>query len=180
MHDAPRQERWTAIRDAIEPPLLGKVLLDFGCHEGAFVGAAAKAGMTAYGVDRDETALVLARARWGLLGAHFLCKDIVDLDNFQMLHADVALLLSTWAYIVRDRGAFTGELLIHDLLASIPVLFFETQLWGDGPGPAFLKTDDDVRRMLERYGELQPIITLPVAGREAFRTVWKVSSTPSV
>ena len=55
------------------------------------------------------------------------------------------------------------------------MLFFENQLAGDGPGPEFLQTDIDIKRMLESMADrVEPLITLPVYDRNAERTTWLV------
>ncbi len=153
-------------------------MIDLGCHEGAFVGAAAREGMRAYGVDRDLESLVTAMKRWHPIAKGFMSWDLAQATNF--FQADVALLLSTWAYVVQEHGRVKGKMLLEDIIADVGCLFFETQLAGDGPGPSWLETDEDVRRLLLQYGEPELVITLPVGGRDATRTVWKVSSTPSV
>ena len=58
--------------------------------------------------------------------------------------------------------------------ARSPVLFFETHLRGDGPGPDFLESNTDVAAMLNRLGKIEALTTTPVAGRDAYRTVWSV------
>ena len=46
------------------------------------------------------------------------------------------------------------------------------RLYGDGPGTDFMRSDDDVHNYLAQFGVVAP--TLPVTGRPASRTVWRV------
>jgi len=53
-------------------------------------------------------------------------------------------------------------------------LFFETQLYGDGPGLPEHKTDDDVYKFLKQFGKVEKLVTIPVFGRDAARSVWRI------
>jgi hypothetical protein len=65
---------------------------------------------------------------------------------------------------------------LEQVIRDAGVFFFETQLWGDGPGPNFLQTDDDVQGLLLSVGAkvAKPLATFPVTGRPGRRTVWRV------
>ncbi len=62
------------------------------------------------------------------------------------------------------------------MIRQAGVFFFENQLAGDGPGPAFLQEDKDIRAMMFCLGAttVNVIGTFPVTGRPASRTVWMV------
>lgn len=107
-------------------------------------------------------------------GCLFWQANIMDF-TFENFDLDVILLFSTWAYIYNDYGRERAFQLLADIVKSCGILFFETQLAGDGPGPDFLVTDDDVANMLGQFGTPQPLATIPVTGRPASRTVWRVS-----
>jgi hypothetical protein len=178
--------RWAAIaiqlnvreRDGVGPE--GKTLLDLGCHTGDITAMARVDGLDVVGVDRGDwphvgfDSVTAARALWGDMGCQFESRDILKLPDAAFAR-DVVLLLSSWAYIVRDYGKDNGIELLARIVGRCGVLFFEPHLCGDGPGPDFLKSEDDVAALLKRVGDAEPIITLPVAGREASRTVWQVS-----
>ena len=75
-----------------------------------------------------------------------------------------------------DPWRDAGDCVFDRKAAKAAILFFETQLAGDGPGPAALKTDDDVAQLLHSLGAstVNAIATYPVTGRPASRTVWEV------
>ncbi len=187
--DTPRViRRWLAVLGALEGlrpdnPLVGKTLLDLGCFQGDFCAMAAADGMVATGVDSGgfqsgENSIQRAIDLWdgmrvGTLvrGCFFYQQNIMDWTQFGY---DAVFLFSTWAYILNDYGRDAAFALLDRIVKSCGVLFFETQLAGDGPGPDFLVTDDDVANMLGQFGSPQPLVTIPVAGRPASRTVWQV------
>lgn len=183
--DSPRIiRRWMAVLGSLGgltlgSPLEGKTLLDLGCFQGDFCAMAAAEGMLATGVDRGgfrqgEDSINLALSLWADREdvVNFEHLDILDVDSFRY---DAVLLFSTWAYIHNEYGKEKAFDLLDRIVAQCGTFFFETQLAGDGPGPDFLVTDDDVGNMLGQFGTPQPLVTIPVTGRPAERTVWKVS-----
>lgn len=176
-------DRWIAVRGALGGDedgawdcLAGRDVLDLGCHTGEMVAMAAAEGARAVGVDRDADVVGQARDLWGgfgadTIGCQFLCADIV---GYEPEAADIVFLFSTWAYMVQEHGREAAEETLALLIARSQVLFFETQLRGDGPGPDFLQTDAGVAGWLGRWGEPEKLTTLSVAGRDAHRTVWSV------
>lgn len=175
--------RWLAILDHLGAdrdlglPLRGKTLLDLGCYRGDFVALAACEGMIASGFDHGnflpgEDSIAWARERWSHLPVGFEYADIMKLDTFDF---DVVLLFSVWPYLVRDHGRDAAEAKLSEIIHDCGTLFFETQLLGDGPGPEFLRSDADVRSLLTRHAsEVTKLVTIPVAGRDASRTLWAV------
>lgn len=154
------QERW----NAIEPRLIGKTLLDIGAYKGDFVKLAVASGLSAKGVDITP------------VDSYVVTAEATTLTT-QDLKVDNILLLSTWAYIVRDHGKVKALAFLKRVVKNSEKLFFETQLSGDGPGPSFLKTDADVVEMFFKLGAVKayPLITLNIEGRDAKRTVFEVA-----
>ncbi len=188
-YDTPRvARRWGAVIGSLGAtttlglPLADKTFLDLGCFQGDFTALAATEGMVATGVDQGgfrtgENSIANARRLWadfpfGTLD--FVQDNIVNLATY--LRADVVLMFSTWPYIVRDFGRAVAHQVLEAIIDNAGVFFFETQLYGDGPGPAFLPRDQDVGDMLAACGAktVKPIGTFAVTGRPAKRTVWRV------
>lgn len=156
--------------------VVGKTLLDLGCFQGDFGALAAAEGMLPMGVDQGgfrqgEDSIAIAQEMWVGTPCQFTKTNIMDWRDFEY---DVVLLFSTWAYVYNDYGQDMAYGLIARILEQCGVLFFETQLEGDGPGQKYLVTDDDVGNMLGQFGIPNPIGTFHVAGRPANRTVWQV------
>ena len=176
-------DRWIAVRGALGGDedgawdfLAGRNVLDLGSHAGEMVAMAAAEGARAVGVDRDADVVGQARDLWGgfgadAIGCQFLCADIV---GYEPEAADIVFLFSTWAYMVKEHGREAAEETLALLIARSQVLFFETQLRGDGPGPDFLQSHADVGALLNRYGEAERLAMIPVIGRGAYRSVWSV------
>jgi hypothetical protein len=143
---------------------------------------AASEGMRATGIDQGgfrtgENSIHRARALWGDLpfgSVEFHQQDIMSYEKF--FYHDVIMMFSTWPYIANCCGREMAEDLIGRIVRACGTFFFETQLYGDGPGPEFLKTDADVEAMLRRFGHVTNVATFPVTGRPASRTVWKVEA----
>lgn len=183
-YDTPRVlRRWLAVLGdlggyAPTLPLRERTLLDLGCYAGDFCGLAAVEGMRAVGVDTGHftteiDSIAEAGKLWDKLHRipTFRRMNIMEVEDFSF---DVVLLFSTWAYICNDYGREEAFELLNRITKACGVLYFETQLAGDGPGPDFLLTEDDVANMLGQFGVPTPLATISVAGREAARTVWKV------
>ena len=171
-------DRWIAVRAALGGDedgawgcLTGRNVLDLGCYTGETTAMAAAEGAAAVGVDRQAEIVMRAREAWHPFGCQFLQADLV---GYEPEAADIVFLFSTWAYIVQDHGREAAEEMLARLVARSQVLFFETQLRGDGPGPDFLESNTDVAAMLNRLGKIEALTTTPVAGRDAYRTVWSV------
>ncbi len=186
-YDTPRvARRWGAVIGSLAAttdlslPLKGKTFLDLGCFQGDFCALAASEGMYAVGVDQGgfrtgEDSIEIARQLWDgfpfgeLAFAH---RNIMDASY----SADMVMMFSTWSYVVQDFGRNRAEELLYEIIEDAGTFFFENQLAGDGPGPAFLREDKDIRAMMFRLGAttVKVIGTVPVTGRPASRTVWMV------
>ena len=195
--DTPRvARRWKAIIDYLgahvdfEMPLRGKTFIDLGCFMGDFVALAALEGMKAIGIDRGgfrtgEDSIDLGNEVWapfpfgqGPLGIPALLHGgIVDIvSNDPGWPSDYAMMFSTWPYIVDEYGWEAAVAVLDRICKRSEVFFFETQLSGDGPGPDLLKTKADVARMFMDMGHTPvELVTIPVTGRPAERTVWAVT-----
>ena len=184
--DIPRvARRWGVVLGALGAntnltlPLKGKSFLDLGCFQGDFVALAAAEGMIATGVDAGgfrsgENSIEIGQKLW----ADFPFGEIRlrRMSIYKWSGYDVVMLFSTWPYIVKDFGWDLACGLLRSIINENEVLFFETQLYGDGPGPEQLKTDDDVAALL--FGEgattVKNLGTFPVTNRPASRTIWEV------
>ena len=189
--DVPRvARRWGQVIGALGAttdltlPLRGKTFLDLGCFQGDFTALAASEGMNALGVDQGgfrvgENSIEIARRLWDGFrfgDLRFTQQNIAGHTLGFM--ADVTIMFSTWSYIVKDFGRDQAEEVLRAAIAGAGDFFFENQLAGDGPGPAFFRTDDDIEETLTRLGgrAVKAIGTFPVTGRPASRTVWRVQS----
>lgn len=171
--------RWLAIREAYGVNRLeGSTMLDLGCHEGAFVAAAAVEGVESIGVDHDKEAISRAFNLWsGLVSVGFIHYNIMDFIPSINQHFHFGLLLSVFPYLANVYGGKEALDLLAAIKAKCRVLFFETQLYGDGPGPDFFGIKSDVAQMLSYLpgvSTIEEIVTIPVAGRDAARTVFMV------
>lgn len=187
--DVPRVgRRWRLVLGALGAvtdcnlPLKGKTFLDLGCFQGDFVALAAAEGMRAYGVDSGgfrsgENSIQIGKALWEdfPFGEVNLIQDDI-ISYYLPFKLDVVMMFSTWAYIVQQHGRTLADSALSVAIREAGVLFFETQLAGDGPGPDFLKYDGDVYDLLTSLGarKVTALGTIPVTNRPASRTVWKV------
>lgn len=165
--------RWLAIHADLgwsQDRLKGLRLLDAGAGAGYFCAMAQAEGATAVGIE-DSPIAEQAQVYWGSAGCIFERRNLVDWKSWDF---PIVLLLSVWPYIIQQRSREEAEALLEKIIKEAGVLYFETQLAGDGPGPDFLATDDDVAELLGRFGKAKALVTLPVTGRPASRTVWKI------
>ncbi len=193
--DTPRiARRWAAVTGDCAPasdltlPLLGKRFLDLGCYLGDHVALAACEGMDAYGIDAGgfrtgENSIDIGRELWSFMEEEeqfpgrvtLNQRDIMDLNTFTH---DIVLMFSTWSYLVRDYDLAKARAKLAEIIDDCGTLYFENQLFGDGPGPAIFQTDDDIVTLLVQCGagEVRKLSTIPVWGRPASRTVFAVES----
>lgn len=184
-YDTPRvARRWMTILHSLGAmndmglPFADKTLLELGCFQGDFCAMAACEKMKALGVDHGgfrsgENSIKIAKRLWEYMeDLRFVQMNIREIGTFD---AEVVLLFSTWSYLVQDLGRRAAEDLLGKIVGECGVLFFENQLWGDGPGPDFFQNDDDVQNLLASWGRpVEKLDSIPVWGREATRTVWRV------
>ncbi len=187
--DIPRvARRWGAVLGALGAntnltlPLKGKSFLDLGCFQGDFVALAAAEGMVAWGLDRGgfrsgEDSIEIGRKVWTDFPFGEARLDRADITGPRRWAGfDVVMMFSTWPYIVKDYGWDRACGLLRGIINDNEVLFFETQLYGDGPGPEQLRNDADVKSMLLRLGAsgVKELGIFPVTNRPASRTIWEV------
>lgn len=162
--------RWRAIREYVG----AGSLLDLGCADGDFCLFAASERMDSVipivAVDKDPKAIARAEKVCRGLEIELHTTDIMDIGDFMF---DTVLLLSTWAYVFNRRFA-AARLLLKRITEQCGQLIFETQIYGDGPGPSFLRTDQDVYEMLNGYGNVERLAQIPIMGRNAARSIWLV------
>ena len=193
--DTPRiARRWMAVLEDLDAmrhsdqnplPLKGRDFMDLGCYTGDFVALAAAEGMHAHGLDQGgfrtgENSIEIGHQRWSdwpwdLIGGSLTLtrQDLFDMP--QPLQLDVAMCFSAWIYMVEQRGQEAALSWLAAQIANSTVLYFETQLAGDGPGPDWMPDDAACESMLRSLGgDPRPIATIPVTGRDAARTVWAV------
>ena len=189
--DIPRvARRWGVVLGALGAntnltlPLKGKSFLDLGCFQGDFVALAAAEGMAATGIDEGgfrsgENSIEIGRKVWAdfPFGEIRLARANIILDSpKQWSGHDVVMMFSTWPYIVQNIGWERACDLLYQVIKNNEVLFFETQLYGDGPGPEQLKDDGDVDGLLLSLGAttVKNLGSFPVTNRPASRTIWEV------
>lgn len=193
--DTPRiARRWMAILADLNAheyvhdrplPLAGMAFEDYGCYMGDFVALAGCEGMHATGYDQGgfrsgEDSIQLGLEMWDRLGVRANVAEIgggvelVRRDVFDVRPGgcDVAVCFSTWPYLVAQRGRAAAEQWLRAVIEAAEVLYFEVQLHGDGPGPDFLPDLSAVDDLL--MGRGTPLVTIPVTGRDAQRTIWAV------
>ena len=162
--------RWLAIRERVG----AGSLLDLGCADGDFCLFAASERedvlIPIIGVDKDPEAVIRMAEVCKGVAVNYKVRDIMKIEDFMY---DTVLLMSTWAYIF-NRWGTGARALLKRITGQAGQLIFETQLYGDGPGPNFLRTDEDVYEMLRGYGSVDRLAQIPVSGRNAARSVWLV------
>lgn len=176
--------RWSAILQDLgaagleDLPLSGKTFVDLGCFEGWFPALAAAELMEALGVDMNGASIRTAREIFP--GPIFYEIDIEPWVAKWMHELgrrwDVVTMLSTWPYLVQ-QGTWEHALeTLRTVISQSDVLYFETQIAGDGPGPEHLKSKLDVAKLLTDAGaeQLTPILDIEIEGRNATRTLWSV------
>ena len=186
--DIPRvARRWRTVLDGVGArgvglPLMGKTFVDLGCFQGDFVALAAAEGMIATGIDaagfrERENSIDIGKELWK--GFPFGEINLVqgDMASAAAPVVDVAMCFSTWPYLVQDYGKVKAEMVLSNIIMNSGVLFFETQLHGDGPGPEFLTNDEEVEHELMWLGanDIKALATFQVSGRPGMRTVWRAS-----
>lgn len=143
--------------------LSGKRLLDIGCNEGFFCGAAAERGATVVGIDTDRRALHFARGRYSHHRTTFIEQTWASLPEGPF---DIVLWLSAIHYEqdpktvlrqISDRLAPNGVLIlecgIHPANADQPIPVVRPA--GDTP---FYQTETSIARLLDgfAYRQVEP------------------------
>ncbi len=191
-YDVPRvARRWLAVigklgATSLGQPYEGKTFIDLGCFQGDFAAMAACDRMSALGVDQGgfrtgEDSIQIANGLWAyMMGVpepyrrlSFRKDDLVRFIE-SGFEADIGMMFSAWSYIVQNYGLPKASAILERAISSVGVFFFENQLQGDGPGPDFFKTDEDIFVLLSEWGDVDHLIEIPVWGRPAKRSVFAV------
>lgn len=163
--------RWLALSPYLESTTR---LVDIGTLYGYFPALASLRDIIATGLDNgmfDSRCIQLCQERW--IFGNYVHRDVVT-GNWEP--QETTVFLSTYAHLVNQHGrAAADEVLERSIIGSKQQCFFETQLYGDGPGPAWFGDDDDVKRYLERFGTAESLLTVSVSGRNAHRTLWRIT-----
>lgn len=169
--------RWMAVREHIKYYRGWGTFLDIGTHKGETVAMAKIDGFIPYGIDNEtiRPCIDIANEWWGRYGCHFTVWDALNFAALGNKRYNVISMLSTWPYIY-NKNNIDGIDILKECVERSDIFVFETQLCGDGPGPEFLKTKDDVIQLLKGQGakSVEEAITIPVDGRDAERTTWIV------
>ena len=169
-----RIRRWRAIRPYLQDHAFG-VFADYGANSGAFVSMAQAEGlsMLCIGYERDPEAVEAGR-----VFCQMVQKDIMDFD-IHLGHASTGVLMSVYPYIAHEYGRDHARAQLRLLIDKSDQFFFETQLHGDGPGLEEHKSDDDVESFLNGLmsgttKKVEKLVTVPVHGRSAYRSVFRI------
>lgn len=143
-------------------------LIEYGAHDGLFTLLARAAGFDAIAIGRSYAALTSHPG-----AVPYLHADLADMTIGT--DSDVALYMSTHAWIEKEHGADVALDVLSKILQASKHVIFETQLAGDGPGT--LPNNDAVYDLLLRAGSTPPVAlaNIPVAGRHTSRTLYCAS-----
>ncbi len=156
-----RFRRW----QAIQPHLDEAGILDLGCSSGHF-GRLAEVDSEAvwiYGFDLEPH-----KAWHGLMSERLIFDaiNILELPPRVSMYPvpPTAFVLSTWPYLVQQAGLTEATGWLRSIVRLCGQTFFETQLFGDGPGASIHPTDGMVARWLqdEIRCTAEPLVTIPV------------------
>ena len=161
-------EMWRMIAPSVN--WLGARVLDLGCGEGDMLIHCAQAGVKEiWGIDHDWEVLQSAINRTVKYPSVYTVRYDA-LGWLDMIRRDyrVILCLSTLPYLGVRMG-------LEAIRAHCKVAIVECQYDGDGPGPAFLKDDDDMQELLSQtgFGHVTRLGHTHIEGRNTNRTIWR-------
>jgi hypothetical protein len=172
-------ERAAAIWALIEPEFqwFDKRAIDLGCGHGDMLWRLKQAGCKRVtGVENGRAAIMAAWKRISKMNVDVgLVAENLDqwLIRKRNPRYDVVLCFSVLPYL---------RISYHQALAGIkriaPVMFFEVQHMGDGPGKE-VANDDDIRALLMQFYDDVDILGHTLAKGQFPRAVWKCGSTRS-
>lgn len=169
--------RWMAVRDAISYYRGWGSFLDIGTHKGETVAMARIDGMAPIGIDNEtiRPCIHIASDWWRKYGCRFSRVDALHYLLLESSRFNIISMLSTWPYVY-NKNKEEGLTLLRECIRRSDIFIFETQLFGDGPGPELLRTKADVVKLLKDSGatSVEEAVTIPVDGRNAERTTWIV------
>ena len=153
-----------------------KTVIDIGCGPGDFMRLALGAGAKhVYGVDSD---FVMAIEAWSQLKAAGFTSDQVSISSGSIedmmarenaMIFDVAICFSALPYFK------SMEDVLKWMMNNSVVSLIECQYYGDGPGPANISDDGDMKDLLEKTGwdKVEKIGETDVVIRPAKRSIWR-------
>ena len=164
---------FNAIRDNVD--LVGAEVLDLGCGYGDLaVFSLANGASQVTIVDKNPEMVLMSEAkiirkapkgiRW-----ESLVLDIDDRSELAVLkYYNVAYCTSVLPYLENK------DMVLSFLAARSEVSVIEMQYYGDGPGPANIKNDDDMSVWLRQFWASVEKIGQSYTGRTpAYRSIWK-------
>lgn len=166
-----RARRWIAIRELIEAHGY-ETLLDIGTNEGDFCYYAACEGIDAFGIDH-WLSWEKMKDIWGSSWNFHYTQ--IDVKYFSFPDTDITLFMSIFPYIVENQGWQKAGEILHTSLEHTKCLIFESQRYGDGPGPFEFIDQGSIRDYLKAFSDsVEKLVSIPVAGRPHYRTLWIV------
>jgi SAM-dependent methyltransferase len=156
----------------------GASVLDLGCGYGdLLLGSAFAGAVDITGVDQNLYCLDIARRKIAKLmptGVRFrflfMDIDIRSVLGNSLSWYDIAFCTSVLPYL-ENR-----EMVLSFLSARSSTTFVEMQYYGDGPGPADIKNDNDMRDMLcKHWSEVEKIGETRTGRTPPTRSIWKCS-----
>ena len=154
-----------------------KTVVDIGCGPADFLRLSLRSGAKhVSGIDMDYAVMLDASASLREDGRKadkdftLLCDDINTMveENNLDFGADIALCFSCLPYLDDFNSALEW---ISSMSGECALI--ESQYYGDGPGPRFLGSDDDMEDLLFRYwGSVEKIGETDTRIRAANRSIW--------
>ena len=164
--------KWQHIR-----PFVGSgSLIDLGCWEGDYTlfALSENPSRQIVGIEGNIHNYEKATQYWGRGLISYQYTRLVKRYTPKR-HWDTAFLMSVYSYLVEDYGRNVAAEWLGEVVRHSGQLFFENQLYGDGPGPFFFQNDDDIYNFLKSYGAVERVVTIHVHGRDYDRTVWRIT-----
>jgi hypothetical protein len=157
--------KWRALRTEVNE---GSIL-DLGCDEGDYLlfAQVENNNRILHGVERRK----VKPCSESLIGA-IAYGDIMHHENFRY---DNVFFFSVFGHLQDEFDWEPVDDLMRAIIMDCGTLWFETHLFGDGPGQIQFETDEDVFSYLQNFtNNISRVVTIPVHGRETTRTIWKV------
>ena len=168
-----RFRRWLAVRDRVR----GHVV-DYGCGSGWTLGMAYADGHTEpamlTGIDADFTYEDYYRlGRWGGWPER---ADIMEVEPGSFGHG-TAIVFSVVGHLIDRFAGKAVQRWLGALAEAHDNVLVELHYAGDGPGPAWLPDHAAAEDwLLQAAPNIDRLVTIPVHGRDAARTVWELRS----
>lgn len=164
-----RLRRWQLLREHVRG-----LTVDIGANAGHFCALARldSAATKIFWIDSDPEMRTVAEAL-DVADQYF----VGDATRFNY-QSETVLLLSTWAHFIDQIGWDLAIGWLANLIKGADQVLFETQYFGDGPGPKEFQNDLDLLHWVQKVGgKAERLGAIPVHGRLASRTVWRLTSS---